>query len=544
MFGAVSMQTLCAIASCNNLIAKNNSRKALMSSSVESASTSDAFTLMSDVIVLNGWVSRERLEKVRDELLDKQKQSLLKDARALGRYFMEMRLITSDQMLDIDSILQQQPNFPHYHLQKRLGAGGMGTVYLAQNHATGKVLALKTMIARLKEDADFVGRFHRESEALAGLKHPAIAEVYESGNSGNACYMAMEYIQGPSFASLLKEHKVIPEHYALLMCRQLAEGLAYVYDKAKLVHRDIKPENILIARNPEIKEPFSEEDRAKLIDFGLVKPASDDQHLTQTGMTIGTPLYMSPEQIRGEHIDCRSDIYGLGATMYHLLTGQTPFSGTSPGSIMSAHLTQPVPDPGLRVPSLKQKTRDLIMMAMAKKRDDRFASFSAFIKSIDEILAEFGQKNTTSPKLLRKPLILKAPVRKTPLPQNTDDEQSFEDTDEVSRTDATDRILQKFKQGKDGDAKNKDGKDGDANSDSTKATVNKIISSTFHQRPPTTNKTKKTNTLTIPTDTIKPKDTERSAVYDEDPRESGGTGMIPWIVLGAAILALAIYYFL
>jgi serine/threonine protein kinase len=503
-----------------------------MNSSVESAPSSDLFTQMSDVIVQNGWVRRERLEKVREELLGQQKHSTLQDARALARYLMEIRLITSDHMIDIDSILQQQPNFPHYHLQKRLGAGGMGTVFLAQNKQTGKILALKTMIGRLKEDADFVGRFHRESQVLSGLSHPSIAEVYESGDSGNACFMAMEYIHGPSLSCLLKEHKVIPEQYALQICRQLAEGLAYVYDKAKLVHRDIKPENILIARHPDIKEPFSAEDRGKLIDFGLVKPASDDQHLTQTGMTIGTPLYMSPEQIRGEAIDCRSDIYGLGATMYHALTGQTPFSGTSPGSIMSAHLTQPVPDPGLRVPSLKQKTRQFIMMAMAKKRDDRFATFAAFIKAIDEILAELGQKNNTSPKLLRKPLIIKAPVRKASSATGTDDDQRFEDTDEVNVADATDRILRKFKQGKEGEIPSNEG---------TKAIISKVVSSQFHKRPVTTTKT---NKVVIPTDSLKPKNSGQSAVFDEDPKESGGTGMIPWIVLGAAVLAFAVYYLL
>jgi serine/threonine protein kinase len=382
---------------------------------------------------------------------------------------------------------------------------------------------------------------------LSGLHHQHIADIYESGESGNACYMAMEYVEGPNLGSLLKKHKVLPEAYVLTIGKQVAEALAYVYDKAKLVHRDIKPENILIARDSSIKEDFPPNDQAKLIDFGLVKPVSDDQHLTQTGMTIGTPLYMSPEQIRGEAIDCRSDIYGLGATMYHLLTGQTPFSGTSPGAIMSAHLTQPVPDPGLRVPSLNTKTRELIMMSMAKKCDDRFLSFAAFIKAIDSVISDFINKSGTSPKLLRKPMVIKGPVRKM---QESVEDGELEDDNEDNKGDTsspstkifgsavantTERILNKFKL-----QKNNTGMDVN---DGSKAVITKALSTTVRKKkkssPETTQTPKK---IELPTDTIQKRNTANSAVFDEDSTESAGTGLIPWIVLVLALAALAIWY--
>ena len=517
-----------------------------MSSSVEPAPVSDHFVNMAELIVINGWASRDKLESIRNDLIQKNRQSLFTDVRAIGRYLVENRLLTSEQMTILDNLVQQQKNFPDYQLLKHLGAGGMGTVFLAKHGDSGRTIAIKTMMARLKEDQDFVGRFHRESKVLTGLHHQYIADIYESGESGNACYMAMEYVEGPSLASLLKQHKVLPESYVLTIGKQVAEGLAYVYEKAELVHRDIKPENILIARDPSINEDFSAEDQAKLIDFGLVKPASDDQHLTQTGMTIGTPLYMSPEQIRGESIDCRSDIYGLGATMYHLLTGQTPFAGTSPGAIMSAHLTQPVPDPGMRVPGLNPKTRELIIMSMAKKRDDRFLTFAAFIKAIDAALGNFIEKSNSSPKLLRKPLVIKSPIRKAPSPTVNTEENEIEADPNTSPSrgnktvdHATERILNKFKQQKDSVSESSISNNG------SNAVVTKALSPTNHvNKKPSPITTQMNRKIVIPTDTLRKRDTTKSAVYDEDPTVSAGTGLIPWIALIIALVVLGVWFLL
>ena len=502
-----------------------------MNSPVEPAALSDQFESMAELVVLNGWADRPKLDAARSDLIKTGRQAVLSDPRALGRFLVERRILTSEQMTELDTILQQQANFTTYHLLKKLGAGGMGTVFLAKQVGTDQILAIKTIIARLKEDPDFIGRFHRESKVLAGLSHPHIAKVMESGDSGNTCFMAMEYVEGPNLGALLKEHKVLPERYVLRIAQQVAEGLAYVYGEAELVHRDIKPENILISRPPGTSEPFPADDEAKLIDFGLVKPVDDDEHLTQTGMTIGTPLYMSPEQIRGERIDCRSDIYGLGATMYHLLTGSTPFSGTSPGAIMSAHLTQPVPDPLSKVPSLHVRTKELVMMAMAKHRDQRFLSFEAFIKAVVAALAELGERSGSAPKLLRKPLVLKGPMRKAaPEPFSEAAEPA---TGGGVLAGTSDRIVSKFKLKQDGPG------------DSSKAVIAPVLTATGQASggKAATTSTRSSQRIDVPTDSV-PRSGLKSRVFDEDPSESHGTGMIPWLVLVAAIAALVIWFLL
>jgi eukaryotic-like serine/threonine-protein kinase len=498
-----------------------------MSSSTEPVPTSDQFASMAELVLGHGWAGQGQLEQIHAQLKRSSRPGILSDKRAMGRFMVEAHVLTSEQMTELDNLLQQQTHFPAYHLIKKLGAGGMGTVYLARQATNGRLLAIKTIISRLKEDADFVGRFHRECTVLAGLNHHHIAQVLESGETQGVCFMAMEYVEGPSLATLLKDHKVLPEVYVLQVAKQVAEGLAYVYDKSELVHRDIKPENILMERHGSSSEPFPLDDVAKLIDFGLVKPVDDDERLTQTGMTIGTPLYMSPEQIRGERIDCRSDIYGLGATAYHLLTGTTPFAGTSPGAIMSAHLTQPVPDPAQRVPSLSQRTRDLIMMCMAKKREERFLTFEGLIKALAAALEELGEKQGSAPRLLRKPLVLKTTVKKTAENQPQTSSHSANASSalgESGQVAATNRIVRKFQEGQ-------------------QATADKIGTAAVHHA---LGKAQATPGAPAPSlipksPLMKPPSSSqlKSAVYAEDPHRQLGTGKIPWIVLGAALAALA-----
>lgn len=337
----------------------------------------------------------------------------------LAQFLIDNRMLPREQIADLDSIIRSQATLPGFQLQRKIGAGGMGTVFLATHLESKRQVALKTMNARLAEDKDFIERFHREARALEKVRNEHIAEIIACGETDGTCWLAMEYIEGPSLMSLLKEHRVLPEHYALNLARQIAEGLDHVWNTAHLIHRDIKPENILVLRRRTSDELFPNNDTAKLIDFGLVKSNSDDDRLTQTGMTIGTPLYMSPEQVRGETLDCRSDIYGVGATLYHLLTGHTPYSGSSPGAIMSAHLTENVPDPGDHVPSLSKLTRQLVMTAMAKSTDNRYTTFEALIGACNEALAGIDHKSGSFPRLLRKPMVLKQPVKRSgELPAN------------------------------------------------------------------------------------------------------------------------------
>ena len=319
----------------------------------------------------------------------------------LSALLVAQSLCSRAQASDLDAILEHQPHYPRFRLQRKLGSGGMGTVFLATD-AEGRVVALKTLNPRLAMEEDFVHRFHREADLLAKLSHPNLAKVLDAGSSGEHLFIALEYISGPSLLDLVKQHKRLPEDYSLRIMSQVAAGLHHAWVQARLVHRDVKPENILVLRKGPPTDPFPKSDEARLIDFGLVKPivTSDEDRLrlTQSGMTIGTPLYMSPEQIRGEELDCRSDVYGIGATLYHLLTGQVPFSGTSPGAIMSAHLTEKVPDPGKRTAELTQSCRDLVMKCMAKDPNERFPTLDDLMQACDQLRAG------TAMRFLRKPM--------------------------------------------------------------------------------------------------------------------------------------------
>ncbi len=420
-------------------------------------SFSEQLALACEVVRTNGWCDKDRLERIRSQ--SSSAPDLLPTAgrSRVAQFLVEQRAVTREQAQDLDAIIRTQPSFPGFKLMRKLGSGGMGIVFLATHIASDRQCALKTLNKRLAMEEDFVSRFHRESKALIGIKHPNIAEIIDSGESDGNCYLAMEFIDGPSVMALLRDFKVLPEVYALRIVRQVADGLAHVYEKAKLVHRDIKPENILMVRGASLNgELFGDDDQAKLIDFGLVKSTGeDDQRLTQTGMTIGTPLYMSPEQVRGEALDCRSDVYGLGATLYHLVTGVTPFTGTSPGAIMSAHLTEPVPDPALRVPSLSAETKKILATAMAKDPNKRYLIHEALSNACHDAIELISGKSDGALQFLRKPLVLN---KSTPVPRKVEASRADEDPkraggDSDRENGISSRIVAKHRELKEGGAR-------------------------------------------------------------------------------------------
>jgi serine/threonine-protein kinase len=425
----------------------------------------------------------------------------------LARYLAENQVLTAEQSQELECVLDHQAHFPAFRLLRKLGAGGMGTVFLADRVEDGRRVALKTLNPRLADEGDFVSRFQREAQVLAGLQHPHVAQVVDSGGSSGHLFIALEFIDGPSLMAMLKDYRKLPEPYALRLIRQVADGLHHVWTASGLVHRDIKPENILVLRDRSGPDLFSDKDVAKLIDFGLVKPTSNDDErvrLTQTGMTIGTPLYMSPEQIRGETLDCRSDIYALGATLYHLLTGTVPFAGTSPGSIMSAHLTDPVPDPGVHVPELSAACRELVRTCLAKKSADRFQDHMAFARALDKVAAGGG---STTVRFLKKPL--RAPGRAKPIDPKSEPLPLVASAPEAAAAiPAGEGPLPTPPVG----------------------TVPAAARSAAAAPAPAVG-------MALPSAPAGP---ARSRVYDEDP-QAQGIGIMPWMVLGAALVAFLIY---
>jgi serine/threonine protein kinase len=297
---------------------------------------------------------------------------------------------------------QGLPLIQGYDIVAKLGAGAMGEVFHARQRSSGREVALKIMAERLLDSPEFVKRFEREIQLLSRLDHPNIAPALTHGSHDGRVYMTMEFVRGPDLGMVLKSQGPFPEADVLRMAIQIARALEYVHDTAGLIHRDIKPGNLLVITAPKGE---SGGETIKIIDFGLARSTIDeDQNMTLTGMIMGTPYYMSPEQIRGErNLSIHTDIYALGATMYHLLTGAVPYDGKSQAMVMSGHLNSPVPDPGALMPNLSRATRYLIMTAMSKLAQKRFVNYPAFIACCERALQSL-QIQAGSIKILRKPM--------------------------------------------------------------------------------------------------------------------------------------------
>ncbi len=348
--------------------------------------------------VLNrGWLDRAMLLSVVASLQTGDLAGPLHEALA------QRGLISAKQRDQLADFFSCEQSYGPFVTVRKLGSGAMGDVFLARHAESEDMVALKVINRRYADDEQFVKRFTREISALRALSHPNIARAIATGSEDDRHYLALEYVPGPSLAKLVSEHGQLPVDYSLHMIIQVARGLDHVYHQAKLVHRDVKPENILSCRPPgaQAQDCLQNDDIAKLIDFGLARSFASDDRLTMTGITMGTPHYMSPEQIRGsQELDCRSDIYALGATLHHLLTGNTPYEGSSPGAVMTAHLTSPVPDPKNTRPDLDGQTRSIIRTCMAKDPKDRFANYDALIAACHKPLHHHDER----PQLVRRPI--------------------------------------------------------------------------------------------------------------------------------------------
>ncbi|MHC4200514.1 MAG: serine/threonine-protein kinase, partial [Planctomycetota bacterium] len=265
-----------------------------------------------------------------------------------------------------------------YELLADIGEGGMGTVHAAMDSSTLRFCALKILPKELAEAEDIVKRFLQEAETACTLRHPNIVGGLEVGNDNGVHFFSMEFVDGETVYDRLESETVLPEGECLRIAKGISLGLQYACEHG-LVHRDMKPENIMIDRDG----------TPKLLDMGLVKRTDTARvtRLTQSGMAIGTPHYISPEQARGEEkVDTRSDIYALGATLYHMVTGQVPFEGNTAAVIMTKHLTEELDWPSDVKPDVSEHTSRLISRMMAKERVDRYARPKDVVADIDLIL--------------------------------------------------------------------------------------------------------------------------------------------------------------
>lgn len=264
-----------------------------------------------------------------------------------------------------------------FKIESLLGKGGMGEVYLARQLSMDRRVALKILPPRFAANNENVQRFLKEVRMAARLEHPNIVRAYEAGEDGGVYFLAMAFVDGLTLADRLTRKGAMGDHEALRILRKTALALAYAWNEHHIIHRDIKPSNIMLDRRGE----------TLLADLGLSK-SIEDTSTTMSGSIMGTPNYMSPEQAEGHaNIDFRCDIYSLGATLYHMLTGKMPFHGSSVMEVLRKQLTEPLPDPRASSPWVSEACVELLERMLAKKPEARPSSWENLITEIDAILS-------------------------------------------------------------------------------------------------------------------------------------------------------------
>ena len=264
-----------------------------------------------------------------------------------------------------------------YKILKLLGAGGMSEVYLAENTKTGKKVAIKILEKRLSQDPEYIKRFSREIEISKELNHPNIVKILSYGKYRSNYYIVYEYIKGITLEKYMKNKKMTIEDIDKISI-QILKGLIYAHSKG-VVHRDIKPSNVMI-----------EDELVKVLDFGIAR-ATTKSTITSTGLFLGSPNYVSPEQIESPNVDSRTDMYSFGILLYEMVTGKVPFSADTPWGIIRAHLDKPVPKMSKDIPYYLS---EIIYKCLEKEPQDRFGS-------LDDIINIFKSKSYEEPTIIK-----------------------------------------------------------------------------------------------------------------------------------------------
>lgn len=271
-----------------------------------------------------------------------------------------------------------------YRVVKRLGSGGMGVVYLAEQQSLKRLVALKVLRASLLGHASHLNRFQREIHHLANISHPNIVSAIETGTDGDRLYVSMTFVPGDDLKERLRHGPAFTPQEALRVALELAKALRHAWDKHGIIHRDVKPANVIVTPEGEVK----------LMDLGISKRMGEDEdegeggaEVTQAGVLVGSPLYISPEQARGDKdLDFRTDIYSLGASLFHLLAGRPPFVADSSMAVVAMHLSAPLPDPAIFKPGLPHEVAPLLKKMMAKSKAERHASYGELIDELEVLL--------------------------------------------------------------------------------------------------------------------------------------------------------------
>ncbi|MEX2212432.1 MAG: Stk1 family PASTA domain-containing Ser/Thr kinase [Gaiellaceae bacterium] len=269
-----------------------------------------------------------------------------------------------------------------YRIVKKLGAGGMATVYLAEDQELGRRVAIKILNERHANDDQFVERFRREAKNAAGLSHANIVSIFDRGEAEGTYYIAMEHLQGRNLKELIAARGPAPVPIAVEITRHVLAALGHAH-KNGIVHRDIKPHNIMV----------DEDRRVKVTDFGIARAGASQ--MTEAGSIVGTAQYLSPEQARGSGVDQRSDLYSVGVVLYELLTGKVPFTGESPVEIAMKHLSETPPPPSELKEGLPEELDLVVMRALAKDPARRYQSAAEMDADLARIARGLGVSSET-----------------------------------------------------------------------------------------------------------------------------------------------------
>jgi serine/threonine-protein kinase len=269
------------------------------------------------------------------------------------------------RQLDDDAVIDER-----YKITAHLGSGGMAEVYCATDLQLGRNVALKILHGRFAEDEQFVERFKREASSAAGLAHQHVVAVYDRGEWDGTSYIAMEYVAGRTLKQIVVEDGPLAPQRAVDLTVQILRAARFAHRRG-IIHRDFKPQNVIV----------DDDDRAKVTDFGIARAGASD--MTQTGSILGTAQYLSPEQAQGHAVGARSDLYSIGIVLYELLTGKVPFEADSAVTIALKQVSEaPIP-PSQINPRVTPELESVVLRALAKEPEGRFADADEFIAALD-----------------------------------------------------------------------------------------------------------------------------------------------------------------
>lgn len=342
-----------------------------------SAETTNYDTILGRMVVDQRLCTEDEIRYCKDE----QKARSSSSPVTLEQLLLEKHFLTKTQAKRLRDAIRESKDassqIPGYKVLGKLGSGAMAVVYKAKQLSLDRVVAVKVLPKKFVQKSDYVERFYKEGRIAAKLNHNNIVQAIDVGEVGGLYYFVMEYVEGKTLYDDLAKGKIFNETEALEIMLQLTRALSHAHSLG-LIHRDVKPKNIMINKDGVVK----------LADMGLARETSDIKAAKhEQGKAFGTPYYIAPEQIRGlVDIDGRADIYALGATLFHMVTGRVPFEASTPSEVMKKHLKEPLVPPDHINTALSAGVSEVIETMMAKNRDERYKSMEEVITDLEAVL--------------------------------------------------------------------------------------------------------------------------------------------------------------